>query len=217
MARKSKTRSSYLMVSDATWELARAGYLGGETMQQVADRLQIGVHNLRRKISLCGWTKRALAQARATARALDEDGVPPPNPNSNASKVVPDATPTAPSIPDLPATVLDRAREALTAGRGGEASALLKAMREYVIARQDVADAHMAIEDAVALWDTSQPTRAGETTETLMVQTLYHFWSGISLEDHVDRVDPHGTAGLRTWMTEHMPPVPPPAARRRKR
>ena len=67
MARKPKIRAPYLMVSPPTWELARADYLGGMTAQQVADKHGIGLHNLRQTMARKGWTKRALADARATA------------------------------------------------------------------------------------------------------------------------------------------------------
>jgi hypothetical protein len=74
--------------------------------------------------------------------------------------------------------VLARARAALTAGRGGEASALLKATREFVIVQQDVADARAAVAEGVRMWDTAQPARASEATEPLMVQSLHLRWAG---------------------------------------
>lgn len=215
MARKPKTRAPYLMVSPATWELARAGYLGGETLKQVAARLQIGEHNLRRKINASGWTKRALADARARIHADGAIGAPPPAPTPPQQKDAPPAQ--AGDGADLLETVLVRAKAALTAGKGSEATALLKATREYVIARQDIADARAAIAANVKIWDRAQPARAGELTELLMVQALHPRWAGLSLEEEVDRVDPDGSAGLREWMKAQLSPDSPPTPDGRRR
>lgn len=215
MARKPKVRSPYLMVSAPTWELARAAYLGGDTAAQIAARLQIGVHNLRRKIHKNGWSKRALADARARSHADGAIGAPSPAPTPPPQN---DASPAqAGDAADLLDTVLARARAALTAGKGGEATALLKATREYVIARQDIADARAAIAANVKTWNTAQPARAGELTELLMVQTLHPRWAGLSLEEEVDRADPDGSAGLRDWMAAQLSPDSPPTADSRQR
>src|SRR5690606_36908016 len=146
MPRGPRKRAPYRMVADATWELARADYLGGMTAQQVADKYVIGVHNLRARISERGWSKRALAQARVFSGPggpplTHPTAAPPPGPERTRAT----ATPPAPAAAaeaggDLLDTVLERARAALTAGRGAEATALLKAMREYVLVRQDVED-----------------------------------------------------------------------------
>ncbi len=64
MPRGPRKRAPYRMVAEATWELARADYLGGMTARQVADKYVIGVHNLRARISERGWSKRALAAGR---------------------------------------------------------------------------------------------------------------------------------------------------------
>lgn len=185
MPRKPKTRAPYRMVSPPTWELARAAYLGGMTAQQVAGRFDIGVHNLRQTIKRRGWSKRGLADARAQAR---DEFVPAEAPRP--------ATPDAAVEADLFEAVLGRARAALTAGRGGEASALLKATREFVIVQQDVVDARATHAGDIEIWDTARPDLAGAVTEQLVIQTLHSRWSGLSDEELAFRADPDGALGL---------------------
>ncbi|NJC42560.1 hypothetical protein GGQ87_002855 [Brevundimonas alba] len=191
MPRKPRIRAPYRMVSAPTWELARADYLGGMTAQKVADRHGIGLHNLRQTIARNGWSKRALADARAMAGP----GGPP---------ITLPAAPAAADAPsfegDLLQTVLARARAALMAGRGAEASSLLKATREYVLVQQDVADARAANADGLARWDTAQPARAGALTETVTIQTLHARWSKLSEAELAMRADPTGEAGLKDWV-----------------
>jgi hypothetical protein len=189
MARKPKKRAPYLMVSPPTWELARAAYLGGQTAAEVAERFNIGLQNLRQNIYKHGWSKRALADARAAVQ-----------PDAVAASVPPPPSPAAEAEGDLLEAVLARARAALTSGRGAEASALLKAAREYVLVQQDVTDARAAIASGVEMWDAAQPARAGAVTETLMVQTLHSRWSRLSIEEQAARMDPDGSAGLKAWM-----------------
>jgi len=201
MPRKPKTRAPYLMVADTTWELARADYLGGMTAQAVADKHNIGLHNLRQTMARNGWTKRALAEARAVAGP------------GGPAVTVPPAAPAAPAAAapepwgELLAGVLGRARAALLAGRGGEAAALLKATREYVLVHQDVADAEVAVADQVRMWDEGQPARAGELTETLMLQALHSFWGRLGAEEQVSRCDPSGKSGLGAWLWKVAPEV----------
>lgn len=196
MPRKPKTRPPYLMVSPPTWDLARADYLGGMTAKAVADKHHIGLHNLRQTMARNGWTKRALADARARAGPGGPPVTVPAAPAAAAG--VDDST-------DLLEAVLRRARTVLTAGRGGEASALIKATREYVILQQDVADARTAVADGVAMWDAAQPARAGEATEMLMLQTLHGRWSKLTPEEQVERLDPHGRKGFRAWLDSLRP------------
>ncbi|MCS6625507.1 DNA mismatch repair protein MutH [Roseibacterium beibuensis] len=192
MPRNPKTRAPYLMVSPPTWALARADYLGGMTAEQVADKHGIGLHNLRQTMARKGWTKRALADARATAGP----GGPPVTAAS-----LPAADPgLATGGGDLLEAVLARARAALTGGRGGEASALLKATREYVIMRQEIEDARAANADGVAVWDRARPDQAGALTETVTIQTLYARWSKLSEVELAVRADPTGKAGLAQWV-----------------
>lgn len=207
MPRKPKTRAPYRMVSPPTWELARADYLGGMTAQGVADRHGIGLHNLRQTMARKGWTKRALADA----RVLAGPGGPPvtvPAPPSTAAAPEPWG--------DLLAGVLRRAREALLAGRGGEASALLKATRDYVLVQQDVADAHDAVADQLRTWDAAQPARAGEMTEIAMLQALHSFWSKLSADEQADRCDPDGRMGFKAWL-QAMAPEAMAASRKGRR
>lgn len=201
MPRKPKTRAPYIMVADTTWDLARADYLGGMTAKQVADKHTIGLHNLRQTMARNGWTKRALAEARAFAGP------------GGPAVTVPPAAPAAAAEPEpqpwgeLLAGVLGRARAALLAGRGGEATALLRAMRDYVLVRQDVADAHDAMAEHLQTWDAAQPARAGELTETLMLQTLHSFWSRLTPDEQAERCDPTGKTGFRKWLWKAAPEV----------
>jgi hypothetical protein len=76
------------MVSPATWALARADYLGGATARDVADRFDIG---LRQTIARKGWSKRALADARAMAgpggpSVSDRASFPPLGEDAHASR-----------------------------------------------------------------------------------------------------------------------------------
>ena len=221
MPRKPKTRAPYRMVSPATWALARHDYLILRmTAEAVAKKHDIGLANLQQTMARKGWTKRALAEAEAALQP-EAAGSLPPDPVAEARAAAtpnpPSPSEAAPTDVDLPATVLGRARAALTAGRGGEASALLKAMREYVIARQDVADAHAMIEDSVRQWDAAQPTRPGAPAGTLLMQALHQLWGRLSVEEEVHRADPNGAAGLRDWMEAHGPTTPPPTPRPRRR
>lgn len=192
MPRKPRTRPPYVMVADTTWALARADYLGGMTAQQVADKHGIGLHNLRQTMARNGWTKRALADARAAAG--------PGGPPVTVAALPPAEPGLAAGSGDLLEAVLARARAALTGGRGGEASALLKATREYVIMRQEIEDARAANADGLAHWDAAQPDQAGALTEAVTIQTLFARWSKLSEVELAARADPTGKAGLVKWV-----------------
>lgn len=196
MPRKPKTPPPYIMVADTTWELARADYLGGMTARQVADRHGIGLHNLRQTMARKGWTKRALAEARATGGP----GGPPVTVAALAAGADAGAGGKAAGGGDLLEAVLTRARTALTGGRGGEASALLKATREYVIMRQEIEDARAANADGLAIWDKARPDQAGALTEGVTIQTLYARWSKLSEVELAARADPTGKTGLVEWV-----------------
>ena len=165
MPRKPRVRAPYRMVGPATWELARAAYLGGETARAVAERFGIGLQNLRQKIHREGWSKKALAAARDPTGP----GGPAPSPGALASPAAPPAS--APADPeDLMTTVLRRAREALTAGRGSEATALLKAAREYVVVAQDVDRARQDL--TPALLDGLSPAQTAQFADFMVGQSL---------------------------------------------
>jgi hypothetical protein len=226
VSRKPKKRAPYKMVSPATWALARADYLGGMTAQAVADRHDIGLNNLRQTMARKGWTKRALAEARAMAGPGGPPVAdPPPDPIAAARAAAapppggapangPGADP-GPEPADLLDAVLRRARDSLTAGRGGEATALLKAARDYVLIHQEVRDARAAIARGVAVWDAAQPDRAGEVTEPLLLQTLHDRWRRLSHEEHAERADPHDEMGFRAWAAS-LPPDPSAAPARKR-
>lgn len=194
MPRKPKTRAPYLMVSPPTWELARADYLGGMTAQQVADKHRIGLHNLRQTMARKGWTKRALADARAAAG--------PGGPPVTAATLAAAEPGLAAGAGDLLEAVMGRARAALTGGRGGEASALLKATREYVIMRQEIEDARAANADGLALCERVRPDQAAALTEGATIHTLYARWSKLSEVELAARADPTGKMGLVEWVRE---------------
>ena len=202
MPRKPKTRAPYRMVSPATWVLARADYLGGMTAQAVADKHGVGLHNLRQTMARNGWTKRALADARAAVQPDAAASPPPPDPLAMARAAAAGRTgpadPAAPAGGDVLEAVLARVRTALTSGRGAEASALLRAARDYVIVQQDVADARAAVAPGVEMWDAAQPARAGAVTEGLTIQTLHARWSKLTIEEQIERADPAGATGLKS-------------------
>lgn len=177
--RKPKVRAPYKMVSPPTWELARAAYLGGETAQTVADRFGIGLQNLRQKIFREGWSKRALADARVMAGPGGPDLAPiPPNPP---------ALPPA-SEEDLMTTVLRRAREALTAGRGSEATALLKAAREFVVLHQDVDRARETLIDIVPRDRPLSPGNLAFLADAVVLNHLGARWVPATPEEDARRL-----------------------------
>lgn len=60
----SKTeRQKYKIVGPATWELIRAAYLAGESATALAERYGVGVHGIRKRITVEKWTKRDFAKA----------------------------------------------------------------------------------------------------------------------------------------------------------
>lgn len=182
MARKPKMRAPYKMVSEPTWELARAAYLGGETAAAVARRFDIGVHNLRQKIHREGWSKRALADA----VAFPGPGGPPPPPREPLpAHAVP--APVAPGTEDLMATVLRRARDALTAGRGSEATALLKAARDYVVISQDVERARENIATLVPSDALISDPQVAVLSDALIQSHLGHLWVPLTPEENIAR------------------------------
>ena len=95
--------------------------------------------------------------------------------------------------------------------------ALLKAARDYGIVQQDVTDARNAVARTVKVWNTAQPARAGAVTETLLVQTLHGRWTGLSVEETAERVDPDGKLGFGARVNETMPPEERPEGRKRRR
>lgn len=56
-------RQKYKIVGPATWELIRAAYLAGESAPALAERYGVGVHAIRKRITVEKWSKRAFAQA----------------------------------------------------------------------------------------------------------------------------------------------------------
>ena len=207
MPRKPGTRAPYIMVADTTWALARADYLGGMTAQQVADKHGIGVHNLRQTMARMGWTKRALAEARA---APGPGGPPAAAPAPAAAE--PHLAARSGKLLD---TVLARARAALTAGRGAEATALLKAMREYVLVHQDVEDVRNENRAAFEEWNRARPDEAGALDEPVTLQSLYARWCGLSDAEQLKRLDPEDETGVLAALDQLAPGWREPGKRKR--
>lgn len=181
-------RQRYAVVTDQSWELARAAYVGGLSARVVCERFGMGEDNLRKRAREQGWTKRAWAAARATNSGATADGPAPKAPPEPAADA------------DVLDAVLARARAALTGGRGGEASALLKATREYVLVRQDIEDARALHRSQRARWDRIAPDRAGPLDEQATVQTLHARWSRLSDLELARRADPTDQTGVVDWV-----------------
>lgn len=196
-ARRRPPTQTYGKVSGQAWDLVRAAYVSGASARVVCERFGVGEANLRKKARLEGWTKRDWAEARGT---VDHGPAAPAAP-------FPAASPAPATAPDqtLFDTVLGRAREALTAGKGSEATALLKALREFVVVYDDVADAEEAnspVEHAIAEVLPADRTR---WREAMAMNRLRVFWS--PLEPHeleyrdearaVARTDREAREGMR--------------------
>jgi hypothetical protein len=104
-----------------TWALVRDAYLAGEPAKLVCARFDVSYANLRAKARREGWTRRA------HALAIDRSGV------RRAAASSPPA-PVPPTVEGPEAAVkaaMDRASEALAAGRAQDASAILKAVEAF--------------------------------------------------------------------------------------
>ncbi|WGM48445.1 hypothetical protein KOAAANKH_03346 [Brevundimonas sp. NIBR10] len=165
-ARRRPPTQTYGKVSDQTWDLARAAYVGGLSARVACERFGVGEANLRKKARLEGWTKRDWADA----RGVIDNGQPAPG--AHGAPSTPTAAPGPASEEDLMTTVLRRAREALTAGRGSEATALLKAAREYVLLHQDVDRAREALIDVVPKDHTLSPGNLAFLADTVVLNHL---------------------------------------------
>lgn len=64
---KTKTRAPYRYHSDKVWALIREGYLEGRSARALAEMFGATVAAIRARIQREGWSKRALAEARAEA------------------------------------------------------------------------------------------------------------------------------------------------------
>ena len=90
-----------------TWAVVRDAYLGGETAESIARRLNMSINTIRKRAGRCGWTH--AAHARAIQRAVD-------------------AGPTAPiDLAQARDAAVAHAAALLTEGRALEASAILRA------------------------------------------------------------------------------------------
>lgn len=161
-------------VAAFVWDLAYKDYMAGQTARVVAARYDIGVSNLRQTFSRRGWNRKALTEARAQihlgAHAPQRSPAPAPDP-------APDPAPGPRPDETLFDTVLRRAREALTAGKGSEATALLKAVRDYVVVIDDVSDAEAANEPIEHAIGEILPADRTRWREAMAMNKLRVFWS----------------------------------------
>lgn len=173
-ARRRPPTQTYGRVSGQTWDFVRAAYVAGDSARIVCERFGVGEANLRKKARLEGWTKRDWAET----RGVIDRGVRPASPKPREA-----AAPTPIAKDNLMDVVLYRAREALTAGKGAEASALLKALREYIVVLDDVSDAHEAIawiDDACTV---DPPDMADRLTEALAITQLRQMWAPLDADE----------------------------------
>lgn len=167
---------TYRKVSAETWDLARAAYVGGQSARSVCERFGLGEANLRKKARLEGWTKRDWADT----RGVIDGGVMSA---STSAQVL-----ALPEDGDLMATVLRRAREALTAGRGSEATSLIKAARDYVIVSQDVERAREGVAAILPPQAGLTPEHTTLLSETLIQTRLGHLWAPQTREDDLAQI-----------------------------
>ncbi|MBJ7486695.1 hypothetical protein [Brevundimonas sp.] len=183
-ARRRPPTQTYGKVSGQTWDLARAAYVGGLSAREVCERFGVGEANLRKKARLEGWTKRDWAQA----RGIVDHGEPPPGVGSASNASPPSPAPLPAEDEDLMTTVLRRAREALTAGRGSEATALLKAAREFVVLHQDVDRARETLDDIVPKDRTLSPGHLAFLADTIVLNHLGARWVPATPEEDARRL-----------------------------
>ncbi|GAA0637972.1 hypothetical protein [Brevundimonas lenta] len=178
--KKPKVRAPYKMVSPPTWELARAAYLGGMTAEAVAEKYDIGLHNLRQTIARKGWSKRALADARALA---GPGGPPVPAPVAATPPSPEPASPPAPpiTVDMILRSILDvamvRAGKAIIAGTGAEASALIKATREWVTLNAEVVTARAEVPETGAPLEGFSPGDQATVREQVALLLMQESWA----------------------------------------
>ncbi len=116
-------RLPYKIAGPATWELIRAAYLAGESAPALAERFGVGVHGIRKRITVEKWTKRDYAAA-LEARGLEPPQRPKPLNVAErfAANYAPPPAPVALAEPEHPfAELVSALKEASAAARAGEA------------------------------------------------------------------------------------------------
>jgi len=111
--------------SPAVWARVKEAYLAGEPAASVARRFDVGYGNLRHRAYAEGWTRKAI-MAREEAEEADEvrriEGRADEGPVDDLPFVDPETARQA---------AIDRAGALLAAGRGAEATVLLKAAEAF--------------------------------------------------------------------------------------
>ena len=102
-----------------TWAVVRDAYLGGETAESIARRLNMSVNTIRKRASRCAWTH--AAHARAIARACADGPVAPIDLGQARDAAVAHAAALLAEGRALEASAILRAAEALGRAGGGEA------------------------------------------------------------------------------------------------
>ena len=105
-----------------TWAVVRDAYLGGETAESIARRLNMSVNTIRKRASRCGWTH--AAHAKAIERAVEAGPVAPIDLARARDAAVAHAAALLTEGRALEASAILRAAEALGRAGGGEAGGL---------------------------------------------------------------------------------------------
>ncbi len=123
----SARRPGYQIAGPQTWALARELYLAGLPAPEVAARLDVSVHNLRKKASREGWSRRAHAERVLDARLAAAAGeAPGAAAGEGGLDGAPDDAPAEADPGEAAKTLVRRAAALALAGRAEAASALLK-------------------------------------------------------------------------------------------
>jgi len=105
-----------------TWAVVRDAYLGGETAESIARRLNMSVNTIRKRASRCGWTH--AAHARAIQRASEDGPAAPIDLARARDAAVAHAAALLTEGRALEASAILRAAEALGRVVGGDAAGL---------------------------------------------------------------------------------------------
>lgn len=105
-----------------TWAVVRDAYLGGETAESIARRLNMSVNTIRKRASRCAWTH--AAHARAIQRACDDGPAAPIDLARARDAAVAHAAALLAEGRALEASAILRAAEALGRAGGSEAGGL---------------------------------------------------------------------------------------------
>lgn len=105
-----------------TWAVVRDAYLGGETAESIARRLNMSINTIRKRAGRCGWTH--AAHARAIQRAVEAGPAAPIDLARARDAAVAHAAALLSEGRALEASAILRAAEALGRAVGGDAGGL---------------------------------------------------------------------------------------------